>query len=237
MESQQPVANWLRIPLSVGQVATFGAYARALQEENLRQNLTSLRDRASIEQRHFGESLALLQALEELGVQMSPAIDIGSGAGIPGLPIAIARPEVDVTLLEATGKKAGFLERMARELGLANVLVLNARAEDAARDPAHRGLYALALARAVAPLRVLLELAVPFLVTGGVLAAPKGSGARGEVQEAAAALEELHAEVEETRPLVNGAPGPSPTLVVVRKVGETPERYPRRPGIPSKRPL
>jgi 16S rRNA (guanine527-N7)-methyltransferase len=199
--------------------------------------LTSLSDRERIERRHFGESLVLLKTLEELDVFGSPAIDIGSGGGFPGVPVKIARPELELTLLEANGKKAAFLSDLVRELGLNSVRVVNERAETAAHDPEYREAYTLAMARAVAPLRVLAELALPFVRVGGYLATPKGSGAQREVREAEMALRTLGGEVTHVRKLELDWSGPAPTLVVVRKRSGTPERYPRRPGIPSKRPL
>jgi len=237
MDSATEVANWLRIRLSAGQVARLDLYARELLSEGRRQNLTSLRDRDAIERRHFAESLVLLRALEDLGLLASPLIDIGTGAGVPGLPIAIARPDLRVTLLEATGKKADFLRRTVALLELPNVSVVQGRAEEIAHDPQRREAYPLALARAVAPLRTLVELALPFVTAGGALATPKGSSALREVEQAATALRELHASVEAVQPLKLPVPGPTPTLVVVRKHAPTPARYPRRTGVPGKRPL
>lgn len=221
--------------LSAAQMDAFAAYTRLLVHEGSRLNLTSLREPDAIERRHFGESLSLLQALESSGALASPAIDIGTGAGFPGLPIKIVRPDLKLTLLEATGKKCRFLEQVVDTLGLTGVTVINGRAEDLAHDPGHRGAYALALARAVAPLRVLVELALPFLRPGGHLAAPKGSAAPREVREAATALRLCGGEISAVQPL--DVPEPAPVLVLVRKTGETPDAYPRRPGIPSKRPL
>jgi 16S rRNA (guanine527-N7)-methyltransferase len=199
--------------------------------------LTSLSNRELIERRHFGESLVLLEALEEHRAFGSPAIDIGSGGGFPGVPIKIVKPELKLTLLEANGKKAAFLRNLVAELGLSDVNVVNERAETAAHDSEHREAYALAMARAVAPLRVLAELALPFVRVGGYLATPKGSGAQREVREAESALRTLGGEVMLVDKLELEWPAPAPTLVLVKKAAETPGRYPRRPGMPSKRPL
>lgn len=205
--------------------------------ERCRAGLTSLTRRGEVERRHFGESLAVLGALETAGAFGSPAIDIGAGGGFPGVPIKIVRPDLRLTLLEATGKKAAFLELLAERLGLTDVAVVHGRAEELAHDPGHREAYRLALARAVAPLRVLVELALPFLETGGFLAAPKGSGAEQEVRDAANALAVCGGRVDLIEPLDLSGPGPVPTLVLVRKVAPTSGRYPRRAGIPGKRPL
>lgn len=237
MPSLSAVSKQLRIRLTARQIASFGTYLDLLLAENTRAGLTSLRDRESIQQRHFVESLALLRVLEDARAFASPAIDVGTGAGFPGVPIKIARPETRLTLLEATGRKAAFLDRLVARLGLEGVTVVNGRAETLAHKPEHRESYKLALARAVAPLRTLVELTLPFLEIGGVLATPKGSGARREVAEATKALKACGGEMELLQPLDLPAPGPVPTLVLVRKVASAPENYPRRPGMPSKRPL
>lgn len=232
-------ADWLTAALAPPERARLDAYATLLLAANRRAGLVSAgTGREAVYRRHFAESLALLSALEARSLLTPPVIDIGSGGGFPGLVIAIAKPGLRVTLLEASQKKASFLAAAARDLGLANVRVLGLRAEDAAHDPAEREAYALATARAVAPLAVLLEYAIPFLQPGGVLAALKGSGARRELAEAADALAELHGEVIETcvLPAATAAPRP-PVLVLVRKTAPTPGRYPRRAGIPAKRPL
>lgn len=223
------------------QQSAFDLYAERLLAENARADLTSSgTDRETIYRRHFAESLALLEVLEARGELSASThlIDVGSGGGFPGLPIAIVRPDLHVTLLEATARKTDFLRAIAAGLVLDNVTVVQARAEDAGRDPAHRGAYDVALARALAPLSVLLELTLPFLRTGGLLAAPKGSAAPREIAESGPALEALRGEIIETSPLVvPEATGPAPALILVRKMAATPDRYPRRTGIPKKRPL
>ncbi len=237
MHLLRSVVNRLRIPLSPSQIAAFDVYRRELVAAGARAGLTALRDPEAIDRRHFGEPLALLRALDDAGCFGSPAIDIGTGAGFPGLPIKIARPDLRLTLLEATGKKIAFLRRTVELLRLDGVTVIQGRAEEIAHDPAHRAAYALALARAVAPLRVLVELALPFVQMGGVLATPKGSAAPREAREAAAALAACGGRIVAMTPLEVPAGAPAPTLVIVRKVAPTPDRYPRRVGIPSRRPL
>jgi 16S rRNA (guanine527-N7)-methyltransferase len=237
MDLAMAVGKGLRKHLASVQYERFENYLNRLLEGRRRAGLTSLSDRQSIERRHFAESAALLHALEQARVVTSPIIDIGTGAGIPGLPFKIARPDLEITMVEAAAKKVRFLQETVQGLALSGVAVFHARAEDLAHDPAHRGAYALALARAVAPLRILVELALPFLRPEGYLATPKGSGAKREVGEAANALAVCGGAVELVERLDVPGPGPAPTLVLVRKVAETPERYPRRAGIPRKRPL
>lgn len=221
----------------VSQLKLLDTYAERLLVENRRANLTGARDRTAIYRRHFGESLALLVALETAGIALSPLIDIGTGAGFPGLPMKIARRDLNVTLVEATGKKVRFLEAVITELSLDCVRVVQARAEALAREPDLREAFLLAVARTVAPLPVLLELTLPFLQVGGYLAAPKGSAASREISESANALSELGGVIVSASPLDLPFEGPTPTLILVKKVAPTPDRYPRRAGIPNKRPL
>ncbi len=230
-------AERLSFGLNPDHLEAFRTYMEEMEAARPRLRLTALTDPEAVQRRHFLEPLALLAALEEMGPLPKAAIDIGSGAGFPGLPIKIVRPRLTLTLLEAHGRRSAFLKRLVQRLGLKDVAVINSRAEELAHDPAHRETYDLALARAVAPLAVLIELALPFLRVGGLLVAPKGSGARREAQEAVVALRACGGLLESLRPLeVPGAETP-PTLVVMRKTSSTPERFPRRPGIPAKRPL
>jgi 16S rRNA (guanine527-N7)-methyltransferase len=237
MKTLRQDSKRLRFALGPRELRAFQTYLDELQAARPHLRLTALTDPEAVQRRHFIEPLALLAALEEGDLLGETVIDIGSGAGFPGLPIKIVRPALTLTLLEAHGRRAAFLRDLVAKLGLEGVTVVAARAEDAARDPAQREAYDTALARAVAPLPALVELALPFLRVGGVLAAPKGSAARREVREAEAALRACGGEVESMRALeVPGAAVP-PTLIVVRKVAPTPARFPRRAGIPAKRPL
>ncbi len=231
-------ASALGFDLSAAQVEAFAAYRDMILDAAARFSLTAVRDAAEIERRHFLESLALARALEERGVPANAdmTIDIGSGAGIPGIPIKIARPETTIALLESNEKRCRFLREVIAALRLDGAGVLEGRAEVWGRQPGHREAYGLALARAVAPLAVLAEYALPFVMEGGWLAAPKGSAGPREVREAARALAELGGELVSAEPFLPPA-GPAQTLVLVRKVAPTPERYPRRAGIPAKRPL
>ena len=230
-------AKRLRFGLRPGQLKKFRTYLDELNAARPRLRLTALTDPEAVQRRHFLEPLALLAALEEIDALGETAIDIGSGAGFPGLPIKIVRPALRLTLLEANAKRAAFLERLVQSLGLERVTVVNDRAEQVAHNPEHREAYDLVLARAVAPLPTLVELTLPFLRLGGVLAAPKGSGAPREVREAAAALRACGGHVESIHPLQIPGAETSPTLVIVRKASDTPQRFPRRTGIPAKRPL
>lgn len=232
-------AEGLGLPLNAQQLQQFEEYYHQLIAANRRVSLTSITDYQEVQRRHFGESLAVGAALYRAGVlkpgEGARVLDLGAGAGFPGLPMRIVHPALRLTILEATRKKTTFLERLLTRLSLEDVAVITGRAEAVARDPAHREGYDLVLARAVAPLAVLVELALPLLGLDGFLAAPKGSRAPQEMAEAGRALALCGGRI------VSADPLPSPalplTLVLVEKIALTPAAYPRRPGIPTKRPL
>ena len=236
----------LGLELTESQVLHLACFRDLLATSANEFNLTSLRDPESIERRHIIESLAfglllwkhgkrqgLLPGLDEVATRV---LDIGTGAGLPGIPLRIAWPRIHLTLLESAGKKCRFLEQACEALDLSDVEVIEGRAEDLGHDPAHRDAYDLAIARAVAPLPVLLEYALPFLRVGGWLAAPKGSAALREVDSAARALDALGGHLFDAAPF-QPPDGLSQTVILVQKLALTPDRYPRRAGIPSKRPL
>lgn len=218
------------VELDPGDAGRLRAYLEALREANARFNLTAITDPALMWERHVQDSLTLVPFLAS--AEAREVIDVGSGGGLPGIPLAIAMPSVRMTLLEATGKKAAFLGEAAASLGLANVRVLNARAESAGQDHhLHRGRYDAVVARAVARLATLAELTVPFAREGGAVLLVKGAQAADEVAEAKQALYRLHAQVAGLHRTATG------TVVVIEKVRPTPRAYPRLPGEPKRRPL
>jgi 16S rRNA (guanine527-N7)-methyltransferase len=234
------LARGLGFDLSPAQLEAFAVFRDRIIEASTRFNLTAVRDPKAIEQRHFLESLALGRLLLDEGA-LPPggsctALDLGSGAGLPGLPLKIALPLLRVDLLEAIGKRCQFLRETIEALGLREIGVLEGRAETFARAAAHRAAYDLVVARAVAPLPLLIEYTLPFLRAGGLLAAPKGSAAPTELAASGPALRELNGEVRAVVPF--GPPfGARQTLVLIAKIGPTPERFPRKAGIARKRPL
>ena len=219
----------------------FGRYLALIEEWRVRAGVTAIRDAPTIQLRLFGESLALLVALREAALleagESRAVVDIGSGAGVPGIPMGLADAALALTLIESHGRRCDFLETVIAELALDGITVRRMRAEEAGRDPELREGFDLAVARAVAPLPVLVEYALPLLRPGGILAAPKGSRARDELREAEAAIEVLGGEVLEPLPLSLPEEAVPQLVVLVRRGGPLSERYPRRPGIPSKRPL
>lgn len=231
----------LGLRLDTRALERFERYLELLESWRGRAGLTADVEPELVQRRHFGESLALLVTLREAGLLApgSPAavVDVGAGAGFPGLPLRIVEPAPELTLIESHGRRCRFLETVVEELALERVTVVQARAEEAGRDPALRERFDVAVARTVAPLAVLVEYTLPLLRPGGVLAAPKGSRATRELREAAAAIDALGGCAEEPRPLPLPEGAPPQQVLLVRRCGALPERYPRRPGIPSKRPL
>ncbi|MCH2135750.1 MAG: 16S rRNA (guanine(527)-N(7))-methyltransferase RsmG [Phycisphaerales bacterium] len=207
-----------------------GEYLGMLVAANARMNLTRIVEPGEAWQRHVLDALTLLPFIE--AAQGGNLLDLGSGGGLPGLVLAITRPDLPVTLLEATLKKARFLQETAVALGLENVTVLSERAESLGTpEGGGRDGWDLVTARAVAPMPVLLELALPLVVPDGYLLAIKGQRAHEEIDASRNALRQLRASVETTHRTATG------TIVVVRRDGPIPRRFPRRPGEPGRQPL
>jgi 16S rRNA (guanine527-N7)-methyltransferase len=233
-------AKALGLRLTAEQRAAFQVYYEELVDWNQKFNLTAITDYEQVQIRHFLDSLSCLLAPEArlaLSRLDSRVIDVGTGAGFPGIPLKLVCPAARLTLLEATGKKGTFLEHLVDRLVLRRVTVLKARAEDLAHDPAHRQQYDLALARAVADLPVVVEYTLPFCKVGGWVIAQKGEAGAAEAWNAQKAMVLLGGELRRVMPVeLSGLPEDR-SLVVMEKVHPTPEAYPRRPGIPTKRPL
>ena len=211
---------------------------------NERFNLTAIKDPAEIDARLIGDALRMLPALDALvdpiaARQTDPValIDVGTGAGFPGLVLAVARPAIAVTLLDATGKKIRFVEQVIAELRLPRARALHGRAEEIGRQDHHREHYDVVTARAVAALPALLELTLPLLRIGGSALLPKGPDIEEELSEGTVAARELGGEIAGDTLLPEVAGSPRTRLIVARKLWSTPTRFPRRSGIPAKDPL
>lgn len=226
-------AEELAIVFDPGDIEKLGLYLALLLDANERFNLTAITDPNEAWLRHILDSLTLVPLI--LGLEESQPrriIDVGSGGGLPGIPLAIVMPEIEFTLLEATGKKARFLDEVTSRIGLPNVRVICDRAETIGQDHKHhREQYDLVIARAVGRLPVLLELTVPLAKVGGFVLAMKGQKASEEIAEAKAAMHLLHCRVAETIATASGV------IVVIEKARKTPRAYPRRPGEPKRAPL
>ncbi len=218
------------LELEPAELERLGRYLAFLADANRKFNLTAVDEPEAMWIRHVADSLTLLPILASLDAR--EVLDVGSGGGLPAIPLAIAMSEVRFTLLEATGKKVRFLEAVAAALGLANVRVVAARAEDAGQDrDRFRERFDAVTSRAVGPLRTLLELTVPFAKVDGHVLAIKGERAADEIAEAKKAIHALH--VEALEPVRT----PTGTIVAIRKRRTSPKMYPRRAGEPKRDPL
>ncbi|MDI3281048.1 MAG: 16S rRNA (guanine(527)-N(7))-methyltransferase RsmG [Bacillota bacterium] len=230
-------AGAAELGLSVAEAALdqFSLHFSLLRTWNRLFNLTGLEDAEEAALKHFLDALTCLTLIDPpWGARV---VDIGSGAGFPGLPLQIVRPDLHFTLLEANAKKAHFLEQAVRALGLARTEVLCARAEEVGHQGGRRESYHYAVSRAVAELRVALEYALPLVVSGGFALFQKGPRAMAEIAAAGRALQILQGEVREQKRLWLPRGAGERVLVLVEKKGPTPPLYPRRPGVPNRRPL
>ncbi len=221
--------------LTPAQQEAFRVYQRELLEWNQRHNLTAIREPEKIVIRHFLDSLSCALVLRNAPPQR--VADVGTGAGFPGLPLKLVYPRLRLTLVESVGKKADFCEHMVDVLGLQEVTVYRGRAETIGQDSAHREQYDWVLARAVALMPVLAEYLLPLARVGGHALAMKGERAPAEVQAAERACRMLGGSVQRLVPVTLPGVAEQRYLVVLDKVAATPARYPRRVGVPRKRPL
>jgi len=211
-------------------------FVHLLNEANRSLNLTGFRTEEDILVEGVLDSLTAF-TLEDLVFVGKSLLDVGTGGGIPGIPLKIACPSLKLTLIEATAKKCHFLETTLRALGLEDVDVFCERAETLAHHPSLRERFDLATARALGSLREVLELTTPFLRCGGLAFYYKGREAKKEVEEAQRALEVLRCSIRTLREVAIPFRSRKTTLVLIEKKAPTPLPYPRRPGIPKKRPL
>lgn len=226
-------AAQMEISLTEGQLRQFEVYAALLLDWNTRMNLTAITAPEEIAVKHFLDSLILLKYTEL--PENAAMIDVGTGAGFPGLPLKIARPDLRLTLLDSSSKRVGFLQAVAEELGL-KAECIHGRAEELGAMPGYRGRYDLATARAVAALPVLCEYCLPFVKRGGVFAALKGPGIGEEAAGAKAAIRILGGRVEAIKELE--LPNQNRrAIVLVQKISQTPPEYPRSHAKIAKKPL
>ena len=231
-------AEELGLRLDQGQLRTFSRFYEELSWWGRRANLTGITGLQQVETRHFLDSLTGVLALGMPPPEGTRVLDVGTGAGLPGIPLRTVWPGLGLTLLEATGKKARFLEHLRDSLGMPDVEVLSGRAEDLARDESHREAYDAVLARALAPMSTLAEITLPFARTGGKVVAYKKGDLDEEMGKAQYAIDLMGGCVETSIPVtVPPLDGDARCIVVLRKVRPTPSKFPRRPGIPGKRPL
>lgn len=229
----------LGLSLSAEQQAQFARYRDLLLDWNQRVNLTSITDPQEVLSKHFLDSLAFLITIPrrfKISGKLK-LLDVGSGAGFPGLPIQIAYPTWQITLLEATGKKVRFLEQVVADLGLSQARAIQGRAEDLAHDPQHRAAYDVVTARALAALPTLVEYGLPFCNAGGLVIAAKKGDISAELERSKSAAIKLGGRWASLTPFSLPSLEDQRALVVFQETHPTPAQYPRRAGAPVKKPL
>ncbi|MDD5368341.1 MAG: 16S rRNA (guanine(527)-N(7))-methyltransferase RsmG [Anaerolineaceae bacterium] len=232
---RQTVQSMLGLRLSTFQMDLFTRYETELLEWNARFNLTAIREPEGIRTKHFLDSLTCLIAFRD--APPGRLIDIGTGAGFPGIPLKIVIPGLRLTLVESVGKKAVFCRHVVQSLKLDGVEVVQARAEEVGQMSAHRERYDWSVARAVASFPVLVEYLLPLVKVGGHALAQKGEGGPAEAHGSERALKLLGGRLKQLIPVQLPGVVEDRYLLVVDKVAATPSQYPRRPGVPAKTPL
>jgi 16S rRNA (guanine527-N7)-methyltransferase len=223
------------VRLTPGQLAALEAYERELLDWNARINLTAIQEIEQIRMKHFLDSITCLRVMRESS--MERVIDVGTGAGFPGIPLKICCPSMHLTLVESVGKKASFCRHVVKTLELDHVEVIQERAETLGQMPAYREQYDWAVARAVAVMPVLAEYLLPLVKVGGSMLAMKGESAPAEAHSAEHALRLLGGHLRKLVPVALPGVAEERYLVVIDKVAATPQSLPRRVGQPAKRPL
>jgi 16S rRNA (guanine527-N7)-methyltransferase len=223
------------LTLTPRQMSALQTYGQELAVWNQRHNLTAIQDPEKVRVKHFLDSLSAYLAIRDTATER--VIDVGTGAGFPGLPLKILCPNIQLTLVESVGKKVQFCQHIVDKLGLTGVNVLQERAEILGQKDEHRERYDWAMARAVAVMPVLLEYLLPLVQVGGRVLAMKGESAPAEAQTAEQAARILGGHLQQLIPVTLPGVVDQRFLVIVNKIAATPEQYPRRVGIPGKRPL
>ena len=235
MERLKSGAKKLGLELTQVQLERFDVYYRELVDWNQRINLTAITDYEEVQLKHFLDSLTVTLACKP--AKGNSVIDVGTGAGMPGIPLKIAFPDIKLTLLEATAKKVSFLHHITQTLGLNDVEIVVGRAEEVAHVPQYREQFDLVLSRAVAPLPTLVELTIPFCAIGCSFIAQKKGNIDDELSLADKAIAILGGSLREIKTIELEEFADERCLIVIDKIAPTPEQYPRRPGVPGKKPL
>ncbi|MDR7868749.1 MAG: 16S rRNA (guanine(527)-N(7))-methyltransferase RsmG [Sporomusaceae bacterium] len=233
--SLESAAKASSLALTPAQSEAFATYNDLLVAWNDKVNLTAITAPQEVAVKHVIDSLTCYD--EKVFPHDATVVDVGTGAGFPGLPLKIYRPGIRLTLLDSLNKRLNFLREVVERLGLSGVEIVHARAEEAGRMKDHRDRYMVATSRAVARLNVLAELCLPFVAVGGHFVALKGAQYREELDEAVRAIAALGGQVTEVRPVRLPGLDDSRAVIYIRKVSPTPAAYPRRPGLPEKKPL
>ncbi len=238
LETLTQGAKQLGLVLTPKQTQQFQLYYEELVKWNKKINLTAITDYQEVQLKHFLDSLTLVPALQDAPWAKGEftLMDVGTGAGMPGLPLKIFLPEIRLALLDSVAKKTAFLKHVTDRLGLDYVNILTGRAEEFAHDPDYREKFDMVVSRAVTRLPTVVELTLPFCRQGGLAIAQKKGAIEEELSRVARAIDILGGKVKEVRK-IDLELLEQRSLVIVEKVSPTPQRYPRRTGVPAKRPL
>ncbi len=220
---------------TAGQVEKFEIYKNMIQEWNQKINLTSITEDVEIYMKHFVDSIIVKNYFDMESVDKM--IDVGTGGGFPGIPLKIVRESMEVTLLDSLNKRIIFLGEVVEELGLDHVSLIHGRAEDFGSNEEYRDQYDLSISRAVAPLNILSEYCIPFVRVGGCFISMKSGHVDKEIEESKKALEILGGRIRETVKYQLPGTGISRSIIIIEKYRETPDKYPRKAGKPTKKPL
>jgi 16S rRNA (guanine527-N7)-methyltransferase len=235
IETLSSGAAELGINLTETQLALFEKHYRMMIETNKSFNLTAITDEKEAALKHFVDSLTCLNVLPpQKDIRI---LDVGSGAGFPGIPLAICRPGLNITMIEAAEKKANFLKKTIEALKLENIEAVHARAEDFGRNKNNREKYDVVVSRAVAALAVLVEYCLPPLRVGGIFVAMKGPNIHVEIKAAEKALTALGGAIKKTVAIQMPFTGDERKLILISKIKASPATFPRRAGMPAKKPL
>ncbi len=231
------VKQLLNLDLAPAQINSFRLYAQELAAWNEKFNLTAIKEPKDVEIKHFADSISCLLAIRPThGIRL---IDVGTGAGFPGVPLKIVCPDIKLTLVESVGKKVKFLNHLVEKLDLKNVIVIQSRAEEIGQQHEHRERYDWAVARAVAVMPILLEYLLPLVKVGGKVLAQKGESAPAEAQakDAEKAARILGGTLDQIKQVELPTIVEPRYLVIFNKTAATPNKYPRRAGTPTKEPI
>ena len=227
----------LKIRLTEEQIEAFFRFYEDLVEKNKVMNLTAITEMQEVITKHFVDSLSLVRAVPDLGNKKRKVMDLGTGAGFPGIPLAIAFPNLELILADSLNKRILFIEEECGKLGVRNVNAIHGRAEDLARMQEYREQFDLCVSRAVANLSTLSEYCIPFVKEGGYFIPYKSGEIRQETENAETALKLLGGTIEEEIRFSLPEEEGDRTLLKIRKTGPSPKKFPRKAGLPSKEPL
>ena len=231
-EELENVAKQIEIELTKKQIEKFYNYMNLLLEWNEKINLTAIIEPKEVILKHFVDSLTIAKYIKE----NEKLIDVGTGAGFPGIPLSIVKENTDIVLLDSLNKRINFLEEIKQNLKLKNITTIHGRAEEFGKNKKEREIYDIATSRAVAPLNILLEYLLPLVKVGGKAICMKGSNIE-EIENAKNALEVLGGKIEKIEEITLPNSDIKRNIIIVKKVKNTPSKYPRKPGTPSKEPI